>query len=128
MRYLTLTEALVIGEAVTGIYAETLSKGSRVDLLDSALHAPQASFGGEEFYPDLLVKAAVLVVRIARNHPLPDGNKRLAWMCLNMFLQLNGHTIVCSQDQAVEFMLGVAAGEHDEETAAEWLTGKLTVI
>ncbi len=44
MRYLSLAEALVIAEAVTGIDARTLSRASRVGLLDSALHAPQAGF------------------------------------------------------------------------------------
>ncbi len=91
MRYLTLPEALVIAEAVTGIDVVTLEKASRLDLLDSALHAPQAGFGNEDFYPSLPQKAAVLVVRIARNHALPDGNKRLAWQSLTLFLALNGY-------------------------------------
>lgn len=89
MRYLTLAEALVIAEAVTSLDTATIAKASRLELLDSALHAPQASFGGEDFYPTLLDKAAVLVVRIARNHALPDGNKRLAWQAPTMFLALN---------------------------------------
>jgi death-on-curing protein len=78
MRFLSLAEALIIAETVTGLEATTLAKASRLDLLDSALHAPQAGFGDVEFYPDLIDKAAVLAVRIARNHLLPDGNKRLA--------------------------------------------------
>lgn len=49
MRYLSLAEALVIAEAVTGVDVRTLSRASRVELLDSALHAPQAGFGDEEF-------------------------------------------------------------------------------
>ena len=85
MRYLSLAEALVIAETVTGIDTTVLAKAAGVGLLDSALHAPQASYSGQEFYPDFVDKAAVLVVRIARNHPLPDGNKRLAWACLTLF-------------------------------------------
>ncbi len=79
MRYLTLAEALTIAEAVSGIDAITLERVAELGLLDSALHSPQAGFGDEDFYPEFVDKAAVLVVRIARNHPLPDGNKRLAW-------------------------------------------------
>ena len=93
MRYLTLAEALTIAEAVTGIDTVTLAKASRVELLDSALHAAQAGFGEEDFYPSLEQKAAVLCVRIARNHPLPDGNKRLAWQSLTIFLALNGRSL-----------------------------------
>ena len=88
-----MAEALVIAAVVTGIDGRTLSRASRVDRLDSALHAPQAGFGDEEFYPSLVEKAAVLVVRIARNHPLPDGYKRLAWQSLTIFLALNGHRL-----------------------------------
>ena len=51
MRYLTLAEALVVAEAVTGLDLTTLSRSPRIDHLDSALHAPQASFGGQELYP-----------------------------------------------------------------------------
>ena len=79
MRYLNLAEALVIAEAVTGLDTATLSRSPRIDRLDSALHAPQASFAGQELYLDFVDKAVVLAVRIAKNHPLLDGNKRLAW-------------------------------------------------
>lgn len=121
MRYLSLAESLVIAEAVTGIDVRTLSRASRVDLLDSALHAPQAGFGDEEFYPSLVEKAAVLAVRIAGNHPLPDGNKRLAWQSLTIFLSLNGHRLEVGTENAVELMVAVAAGELDEAAVAAWL-------
>ena len=62
MRYLSLAEALVIAEAVTGIDSSTLAKGPRVGLLDSALHAPRASFAGDEFYPDFVDKRVELGV------------------------------------------------------------------
>jgi death-on-curing protein len=125
VRYLTLAEALVIAEAVTGIDARTLSRASRVDLLDSALHAPQAGFGDEDFYPSLAEKAAVLVVRIARNHPLPDGNKRLAWQALTIFLALNGHRLEVADDDAVNLMLAIAAGDQNEGAVTAWLRDRV---
>ena len=125
MRYLTLAEALTIAEAVTGIDAATLAKASRIELLDSALHAPQAGFGDTEFYPEFADKAAVLVVRIARNHPLPDGNKRLAWQALTMFCAFNGYVLEVSADDTVETMLAIAAGEFDEEAVADWLRDRI---
>jgi death on curing protein len=69
-------------------------------------------------------KVAVLVVRIARNHPLPDGNKRLAWQSL-MFCALNGHDLVAMVDVAVTLMFAVAAGELDDGAVAAWLTEHL---
>ena len=125
MRYLTLAEALTIAEAVTGTPAAVLARASRLDLLDSALHAPQAGFGDVEFYPDFADKAAVLTVRIAKNHPLPDGNKRLAWQSLTMFCILNGYALAVPADDAVNLMLAIAAGEHTEADVATWLTERL---
>ena len=113
MRYLSLAEALVVAEAVTGLDLTTLSRSPRIDLLDSALHAPQASFGGQELYPGFIDKAAVLAVRIAKNLPLLDGNKRLAWGCLVMFVMLNGHQLEVPADDAVSTMLPVASGACD---------------
>ena len=52
-RYLSIAEFWYLAEQVTGIEAPTLISASRVDLADSALHAPQAGFGDEDFYPDL---------------------------------------------------------------------------
>lgn len=125
MRYLTLAEALTIAEAVTGTKAALLARASRLDLLDSALHAPQAGFGDVEFYPDFADKAAVLTVRIAKNHPLPDGNKRLAWQSLTMFCILNGYKLEVPADDAVDLMLAVAAGDIDATGVAAWLTEHL---
>lgn len=88
-RYLTLAEFLWLAEQVTGLPSSTLAKASRMELADSALHAPQAGFGEVEFYPDPYDKAAVLTCRLAWNHPLPDGNKRAAWACLLLFVDLN---------------------------------------
>ena len=52
-RYIDLAEYLWLAERVTDVRAETLSQSSRVDLADSALHAPMASFDDEEFYPEI---------------------------------------------------------------------------
>lgn len=125
MRYLSLGEALVIAEAVTGIPAAVLAKGSGIGLLDSALHAPQASFAGHELYPAFIDKAAVRAIRIVRNHPLPDGNKRLAWSSLTMFCALNSHDLHASVEDAVQQIFAAAAGEVDEAAMAEWIAARL---
>jgi death-on-curing protein len=128
-RYLSLAEVWYLAEYVTGIDARTLIKASRVELADSALHAPRAGFGDTDFYPDVYDKAAVLACRIAWNHPLPDGNKRAAWACLVMFIDLNDGAWNDEQpdtDDAVEAMLAVAAREVDETWLANWLRERVT--
>lgn len=93
------------------------------------MHAPQAGFDDTDFYPELLDKAAVLACRIAWNHPLPDGNKRAAWACLVLFLDLNNCHWTNGQpdaDEAVDAMLAVAAREVDEAWLATWLSERVT--
>lgn len=122
-RYLDLAEYLWLAEQVTGVDAATLAKASRVDLADSALHAPAAGFGDEDFYPDLYDKAAILCCRLAWNHPLPDGNKRASWAAL-LFIDLNNGVWDPDPpdvDQAEEAMMAVAAGEVDEDWVGDWL-------
>jgi death-on-curing protein len=123
-RYLGLAEFFWLAEQVTGLDTTTLVKASRVELADSALHAPQAGYGDDDFYPDLYDKAAVLTCRLAWNHPLPDGNKRAAWACLLLFVDLNGGSWDPDPpevEDAVEAMLDVAARAVDEESFAGWL-------
>jgi death-on-curing protein len=131
IRYLSLTEYVWLAEQVTGIEAAVLAKAARIDLADSALHAPSASFDGQEFYPDVIDKAAVLTCRLAWNHPLPDGNKRAAWAALVLFLDLNG--FVWSPDppdvdNAEQAMLAIAAHQVDESWFAAWLRQRVQAL
>jgi death-on-curing protein len=62
---------------------------------------------------------------VLRNHPLIDGNKRLAWVAARVFLALNGFDFRPDDDLATEFVLVAAAGESDDldtvaATLREW--------
>lgn len=83
------------------------------DLADSALHAPAAGFGDSEFYPEFIDKAAVLTARLAKNHPLRDGNKRAARVALRLFIEINGWRWdpMPSVDDAERSVLAIAAGD-----------------
>ena len=89
--YLDLADYLIIAESVLGIDAKVLSKGVGIGLAESALNAPNASFGGVTFYEEFDLKAAILVERLIRNHALPDGNKRTAYACLREFVARNNY-------------------------------------
>ena len=71
--------------------------------------------------PDAADLAASYGCGIARNHPFSDGNKRTAFVAVEVFLMLNGHDLVASDGDCVVTMLGVAAGSLDEAGFAEWL-------
>ena len=120
--YLDLADYLLIAESVLGVPAEAIAEWPGIGLAESALHAPEMGFGGVEFYSDLLDKAAVLCVRLARNHPLPDGNKRVAYLALVEFLARNDiEWRPPSTDEMVSTIEGVAAGEVSEQELGEWL-------
>jgi death-on-curing protein len=128
VEYVGLADYLAVAVEVTGLDAETVVRVAKVDLADSALHAPAAGFGDTDLYPDFIDKAAVLVVRLAKNHPLPDGNKRSAWLALRMFVKINGWSWdpPPSIDEAERAVLAVASSEWDQEEMATWLREYLT--
>ncbi len=120
--YLDLADYLLIAEAVLGVPAETIARWPGIGLADSALHAPAAAFEGVELYPDVIDKAAVLCVRLARNHPLPDGNKRVAYLAMLEFLARNGiEWTPPSVDETVATIEAVAGGNVAERELADWL-------
>jgi death-on-curing protein len=73
-------------------------------------------------YPDVIDKAAVLCARLARNHPLPDGNKRVAYLAMLEFLARNQvEWAPPSVEETVATIERVAAGSLSERELAEWL-------
>jgi death-on-curing protein len=108
--YLTTGDLVALAHAAMGGNALIRDIG----LIDSAAHRPMASAFGQEAYPDLHVKAAALLHSILRNHPLVDGNKRLAWVACRTFLILNGADFVPDADKVTSFVLAAASGEEDD--------------
>lgn len=86
-------------------------------LLASAAVRPQTTVFGADAYPDLWTKAAALAHSLIRNHPLLDGNKRLGWVAMRVFLELNGEAPLRPDVDAAElFVLAIAAGTLDDVT------------
>lgn len=88
-------------------------------LLASALARPLnlASYGDA----DAAALAAAYAFGIARNHPFIDGNKRTAFVCAELFLALNGVTLLAEDASCVSTMLALASGELPETELAAWL-------
>ncbi|ROS29238.1 death-on-curing protein [Rathayibacter sp. PhB127] len=112
VRYLRLEDLLALADDLGVPHVRDLG------LLDSAAHRPQSSLFGREAYPDIPQKAAVLLESLVRNHPLVDGNKRLGWMSVVVFLGLNGLELDAPEDDAYDLVIGVATGSVEvAETA-----------
>jgi death-on-curing protein len=88
-------------------------------LFDSALARPPNLAAYES--PDACALAASYAVALAKNHPFIDGNKRTAFVAMELFLLLNGHDLHATDAECVLAMLAVAASEWDEATLAAWL-------
>jgi len=83
-------------EAAVAIHAEVLAAHGGLPglrdrgLLESAVAAPQASFGGKPLINDPIEIAAAYLFYLCRNHPFADGNKRTALAAALVFLLVNG--------------------------------------
>ena len=109
-RYLTVEQALRIARSAVGGPIHVRDIG----LLEAAVHRPRSSVFGQDAYPDLFTKAAALLHSLARNHPLVDGNKRLAWLATYVVLAKNDVVLDPGDDEAYDFVVAVAAGTIDE--------------
>ena len=90
-------------------------------LLEAAVARPQATFGGEDLYPDVHSKAGALAHLLVQNHPFVDGNKRVGAHALILFLVANGFEPEFSPRELVEMTLGLASGALGPEAASVWL-------
>ena len=96
-------------------------------MAESALRAPAASYAEVEFYPELAEKAAILFSRLVRNHPLPDGNKRVAFVCMIEFLERNGYSLGADADPdaTVDTLVAVASDIAKERDFVTWVRDRL---
>ena len=125
--YLDLADYLLIAERVLGLPAEAIANFDRIGLAESALAAPQAGFGGVEAYPDFETKAAVLCWHLVKNHPLPDGNKRCAFLATVEFVERNGRTWLPAPgdpDETDHVIRAAASGEMSEADFRDWIAAR----
>jgi death-on-curing protein len=90
-------------------------------LLESAVAAPQATFGGKSIYASLTEIAAAYLYYLCRNHPFLDGNKRTALGACLVFLRLNGVETKPDGPEWEQLVLDVAASRIDREETTKRL-------
>ncbi|MFN5263570.1 MAG: type II toxin-antitoxin system death-on-curing family toxin [Pseudanabaena sp.] len=127
IRYLTLVEILDIQHQVT--QRSGGAEGIRdLGALESAIAQPRMTFGGEDLYPTIIDKAAVLGFAIVMNHPFVDGNKRTGHAAMEIFLVLNGLEINACTDEQEAIMLALASGELERDIFTNWLQQSIKEI
>lgn len=121
---LGLGDLLLIAEAVLDAPAERLGRMILIPGAESALAAPFATFDGVDFYPDPIERAAVCCSRIIRNHPFPDGNKRVGYECMREMLERDGLPWPRPSEDAEEIATMVerlAARDLTEQEFVAWV-------
>jgi death-on-curing protein len=114
LRFLTLSEVLLILEDQIRNYGGTYGVRD-INLLSSALHMPQSSFGGQYLHETIPSMAATYAFHICQNHPFIDGNKRVALSTSLVFLDINGWTFNCNDEMLYSEIINMAKGEIKKE-------------
>ena len=89
-------------------------------LMESAAARPQATFDGNELYPDLFQKAAALMESLITNHPFVDGNKRTAITAAALFMQQNGRRFQTTNEALEQFTFLVVNERPSLDKIASW--------
>lgn len=124
--------AYLTAEQVLFIHARLISEtggmhGVReLGLLLSAVARPQATFDGQDLYPNLFLKAAALLESLVGNHAFVDGNKRTAITSAGLFLRINGYRLTADNQQLEAFILQCAQRLVSLEQMALWLKSHST--
>lgn len=90
-------------------------------LLESAYYNSLQTFGGEELYPTVEEKFAVLSYGLGQNHSFQDGNKRIAVHVLTVGLEVNGIEIIYSQQELIDLGIAIAQGECNKNCILKWI-------
>jgi death on curing protein len=118
-RWLSLLHILTIHSDQIQSHGGSLGLRDR-GLLESALERPRNRF---HYDPDadLPALAAAYGFGLSSNHAFVDGNKRVAFQAMYLFLGLNGFRIDAPEEDVVALILSLASGDLDESALADWL-------
>ena len=117
VEYLQLEDLLQLASDLGDLVVRDLG------LLEAAAQRPQTTLYGQEAYATIPEKAAVLLESLTRNHALTDGNKRLGWLAVVVFFDINGLALDAPDDDAYDLVIAVSTGALDYSTVGLRLKG-----
>jgi len=119
-RFLQLDEVLAVHHDLLHRFGGLAGVRDR-GLLESALAAPETTFGGQFLHPELEDMAAAYLYHLVRNHPFCDGNKRIALACAHLFLWANGFMLTSDEETTEQMVVSAATGAASEEEVAAFV-------
>ena len=114
-------------ELVTVIHSDLLQRyggkaGLRdIALLQSALAQAKVTVGRRFVHRSVFDKAAAYGFHLCKNHPFIDGNKRVAFVLMDLFLQRNGWEIVANEEDVYSLMIDLSSGNVSRTELSSWL-------
>lgn len=122
MNYLSLDDALQIHRYLIRDFGGAAGIRDH-GLIESALLRPQTGY-----YSDLIEESAALWESLAMNHGFLDGNKRVAYACMDLFLGLNGAVLDAPQQEVITFIYHhLEAGTFRKDVLENWLRPRVTL-
>lgn len=127
MKILTKKHILALHQALIDEFGGTPELRDE-GLLDSAINMPYQTFGGVDLYLGIVEKAGRLGYGLINNHPFVDGNKRIGAHAMLVFLAINDVILEFGDDELIEVILAVAAGEVSDKELTSWLNNHINKV
>jgi len=116
MRYISIQEARHIHNLLLKGFGGAVGKRDQ-GLVEAGLLRPQTGY-----YADLIEEAAALWESLAMNHGFVDGNKRVGFACMEIFLDLNGVELTADEDETIRFIYErLESGTFTKDNLDTWL-------
>lgn len=96
--------------------------------IESAVVAPQTVYFGQELYPTITAKAAIICFEIITQHPFIDGNKRIGHAAMAYFLRMNDHILLADDDEQEKIVLSLAEGKMNLEELTDWVEKNISKL
>ncbi len=122
-----MTVRFIPGEIVPAIHSDLIRRYGGVpgirdrNLLASTIAQPEMTVGGRFIHRTIFEKASAYGFHNCRNHPMVEGNKRLALVLMDMFLHHNGWILGSSEQDVYQTMMTLASGNLAKTALASWL-------
>lgn len=102
------------------------SKGIRDrGLLESAISRPFQTYDKVDLYSNPVEKASALIESVLINHPFNDGNKRIGYVLMRLFLMGIGLDLIATEEEKYDFVIKIAEGKYHHAEITEWIIDKI---
>jgi len=107
-------------QQIIQLYGGVRGRGDK-KLLGSALEQPKTSYDGISLHETIFDMAAAYGFHLCQNHPFLDGNKRIALVAMDTFLQANGYEIVVSEKEIFKLIMALSEGNISKQELSAWI-------